>query len=256
MTNGNQGQSGIQSISRAANILRCFYNEPALRLTDISRIVGLHKSTAAGILNTLKNEGLLEQDEPGGKFRLGLELFTIAMRARGDLADICEPYLNRLLELTGETVNLAVLNKTDIVYIAKKESSHSIRIGTSVGKRLPVYCAANGKAILAFLDEEKKLELIDRLEFHPFTANTITDMDRLLAELEAIRVEGIAYDLEEYEDGVICVAIPLLSATGNPIGAISISGPQMRMDEVTRAEYAQHLREITSHIDVELARLS
>ncbi|MDR3277901.1 MAG: IclR family transcriptional regulator [Oscillospiraceae bacterium] len=248
--------STIQSVARAAAILKCFRGSAELGLADISRALGLHKSTAAGIIGTLKAEGFLEHNDRTGKLRLGLELFTLAAGARSDIKVLCEPHLNELLNVTGETVNLAVLDKTEVVYIDKKESEHSIRISTAIGTRLPAYCTAVGKSILAFMKPDKRDATLDNITFEPRTALTITDKDGFLAELARVKTEGVAYDIEEFEENVICVAAPLMYRQDNPIGAVSVSGPSMRMDEATRARIAQTLRDAAAQICGELSKMS
>jgi len=249
-------QSTIQSVSRAISILRCFDGERLLGLSEISRMVDLRKSTAAGIINTLKAEGFLEQDSATGKLRLGLGLFSLAVQARHDLADICEPHLKNLLDITGETVNLAVLDKDEIVYIAKKESTHSIRISTSVGARLPVYCTAIGKSILAYMDQDKAKALINSMELKPLTASTVNSKETLLLSIDRIRNEGVAYDFEEFELGIICIAAPLCYKAGEPIGAISVSGPAMRLNANVRENIAHVLKDTAKQVCSELSRLT
>ena len=247
--------TGIQSVSRAVSILRCFAGNKELGLTEISKKLGLHKSTASGIIATLKREGFIEQNEQTGKLRMGIDLFSLAMSACRGLDEICEPHLNKLLELTGETVNLAILSRDRVVFIAKKESAHSVRIGTSVGIQLPIHCTAVGKAMLAVMDREKVEKMIDDLQMMPFTNKTITSRARLLEELDMIESEGIACDIEEYEPGVICVAAPLCSMPNNPVGAISVSGPAMRMDARARRNISAILRNTTVEISERLSCL-
>ena len=248
-------QPAIQSVSRAVSILRCFEGDACLSLADVSRMVGLHKSTAAGIINTLKAEGFIEQDTTTGKLRLGLELFSLAVQARRGIVDICEPFLNELLSLTGETVNLAVLDKNESVYIAKKESTHSVRISTNVGKHLPLHCTAIGKSILACMHRPEAEAIINQLEFRPYTENTITDKNRLLREIDRAMQEGVAYDHQEYQIGVSCVAAPLYYRKFSPIAAVSVSGPSFRIDDVRRREIALSILEISAKICRELARV-
>jgi len=259
MSNVNETDKGhgIQSVSRAIAILRCFSDGKEHGLTEVSKSVGLHKSTAAGLVNTLKAEGFLEQDEPSGKLRLGLELLTLAVNARSDLNMICEPHLQRLLEETNETVNLAVLvpQRAEIVYIAKKESSHSIRISTSVGQSLPVHCTAIGKSILAAMGSAEASKIIQRINFIPFTDRTITNAAAFVTELDMISSRGYAYDDEEFENGVVCVAVALGNSTGYPIGAISVSGPVHRMEPEKRLEIADLLKEETRLIRSKMSRL-
>jgi DNA-binding IclR family transcriptional regulator len=221
-------------------------------------MVGLHKSTTAGIIGTLKAEGFLEQDALTGRLRLGLELFTLAVNARRELGIICEPYLNHLLEMTGETVNLAVLDpdRAEIVYIAKKESTQSIRIGTSVGKRLPVYCTAIGKSILACMDRNRAESLVAGVEMAPLTPRTITSWESLSNELDRIARCGVAYDEEEFEPGVVCVAAPVYYREREPVGAVSVSGPSMRMDAHARKKIAAVLRGVVEQIRGEMSKLA
>ena len=255
MPDGVQRKPVIQSVSRAISILRCFDGDVLLSLSEIARMVGLHKSTTAGIIATLKAEGFLEQDENTGKLRLGLALFSLAVQARRGLAEICEPYLNQLLSLTGETVNLAVLDKTEIVYIAKKESPHSVRISSSVGAHRPVYCTAIGKAILASMDRPKAEALLDRVDIKPLTQHTIIDKKELFKAIDAAMQDGVAYDFEEFQLGLVCIGAPLFHKEGEPIGAISVSGPTLRLDEAIRDEIANIVKDIAGQICKELTRL-
>jgi DNA-binding IclR family transcriptional regulator len=243
-------------VSRAISILKCFSGDDELGLTEISRRVNLHKSTTAGIVNTLKSEGFLEQNDQTGKLHLGIDLFALAINARSSLGELCEPYLTKLLNLTGETVNLAVPSYSEIVYIAKRESPHSIRISTSVGTRLPAYCTANGKAILSVYSREKAAALLGGVDFVHFTENTITSRATLFRELDVIASDGVAYDNEEYEKGIVCVAAPLFSKPGDPVGSISVAGPLIRMDEKTRHDIADILRDTAQEICAKLSRLA
>ena len=256
MSDSTRRQPLIQSVMRAISVLNCFNSSPELGLTEISRMVGLHKSTAAGIINTLKSENFLVQDEKSGKLRLGLALFSLAVQARRGISEICEPYLNTLLDVTGETVNLAVLDNTEIVYIAKKESKHSNRISTSVGARLPVYCTAMGKSILAAMDRKRANALIDSIDLQPRTSNTITEKKKLLDIIDSISRDGIAYDFEEFETGIICIATPLCYKENDPVGAISVSGPSVRLDEATRMNISKIIKDIAAQICNELVRLA
>jgi len=256
MSDEVQRQIPIQSVSRAIAILKCFSKTSELGLSEISNMVGLHKSTAAGIINTLKIEGFLEQNEKNRKLRLGLDLFSLAVRAKSEIYEICEPYLNTLLDITGETVNLAVLDKTEVVYIAKKESKHSVRISSNVGARFPIYCSAIGKSILSAMDREKAESIIENIDLVPWTTKTITDKEKLLEVIDKATTDGVAYDFEEFELGVICIASPLCATSRNPVGAISISGPQMRMDEKRRLSIVKIVKETAEKICGELARLA
>jgi len=256
METKTEQKTKIQSVSRAVKILRCLAEDQELGLTELSKMVGLHKSTTAGLVGTLRAEGFLELNEATGKLRLGLALLSLAVNARRSLDDLCSPYLDQLLQMTGETVNLAVLDKNEIVYIAKKESRQSIRISSSVGMRLPVYCTAIGKSILACMDNDAVDKIIDGLTFEPLTPKTITGGDELRRALDDIRNGGVALDKEEYEMGVICMAMPVYIKKNKPVGAVSVSGPAQRMNQETMEHIKSCLQEITAGICTEMSNLA
>lgn len=207
----------IQSIERAAAVLRCFAEHDELGLTEISNMIGLHKSTTAGIVNTLKNEKFLEQNPRNSKFKLGIELFRLGANIKIDLKKICAPYLQRVLDMTEETVNLVTYDGGDVIYIEKRESPHSMRICTSIGKRLPMYCTATGKAILAYLPEAEAENIMRSTHMTRFTAHTIPDRWTLKEQLEIIRKEKCSVDLEELETGLVCIGVAILDRNRHPV---------------------------------------
>ncbi len=230
----SSGQKMIQSVERAVAILKCFDGHDELGLTEISQMIGLHKSTTAGIVNTLKNEKLLEQNALNNKFKLGIELFRLSSNVKIDLKEICEPYLDELLAATKETVNLVVRSGDNVVYIEKKESPHSMRICTHIGQKVPLYCTATGKAILAFLTDVEIDAILSRTKFSEFTSNTLKSKEAVMEQLAQIRKNGYGCDMEELEYGLVCVGVPILNNKKRPIGGISVSGPSMRMTKEFR----------------------
>lgn len=219
----------IQSIQRAVDILRCFENRELLGITEIAEKSGLNKSTAFGIVSTLTAEGLLEQDASTGRYRLGLELFRLGNLVNTSTRRLIMPELEKLSVTLEETVNYVRPDGSDVVYLIKKESPHSMRICTKIGQRLPMYCTAVGKAILAYMPQEQQTQLLNNYQFKPFTENTVSDIQTLTCQLQDIRKNGYAVEREEFEAGLICVAVPVLDDNGQPIAAISCSGPKDRM---------------------------
>lgn len=221
----------VQSIDRAVMILRCFTEKDReLSLAEISERLDLNKSTAHGIISTLKHHQLIDQDSSTQKYRLGLGLMELGAIVSNSLnvTKIAEPHLKDICEKLDETVHLCLLDNTDVVYIGKKESAQSIRIITNIGTRIPAYCTGVGKAILANLDEA---EIIKHLpaDLRKMTPNTITDKDELFNEFRNIKSRGFATDNEEYTLGLYCIAAPIFDRRGNVKYAISTSGPVMRM---------------------------
>lgn len=244
----NNSKSLVQSVERAYLILKCFEDHEYLRITDISRMTSLHKSTAFGIANTLKELRLLEQDAKTGMYKLGLELFKLGSHVNINLRSIVSPYINSLVAETQETVNLVVREGDNILYIEKKESPHSMRICTNLGQLLPLYCTAAGKAILAYLEPEEVEEILHRTEFHRYTQNTLTTVKEVMDELQTIRNDGYAVDREELEYGLTCVGVPIFNRRGIPIGAMSISGPTTRMTSRLTKSVAEKMKMYTKQI--------
>jgi len=221
----------IQSVERAVRILQCFDEQDQLGITQISKKVGLTKSTAFGLVSTLVETGLLEQDPATSQYRLGMELFRLGSRVDAGGRRQIAAELDDLCQTLGETVNYMRPEGADIVYLVKKETSHSMRICTTIGQRLPMYCTAGGKTILACLPEAEREQILHSFQFSAFTDNTITSTEALRRELDAARVDGCAYDREELEMGLTCIAVPIRNHLGYPTAAISCSGPTPRMTE-------------------------
>lgn len=226
-------QGKIQSVERAIAILNCFQGHSALGVTEISNHVGLNKSTTFGIIRTLAAHQFLQQCQDSGKYQLGIALLRLGSLVDVDLRRMCQPYIAQLADQIGETINLVVQRGCNVVYIEKKESPHSVRICTSIGQELPMYCTATGKAILAFLSPEQREAALAEMHFQPYTAQTIADRETLLKALEEVHETRYAIDSEEFENGLICVAVPILDSAGSPTAAISCSGPKQRMDDLS-----------------------
>lgn len=242
----------IQSLSRAVEILKCFEDTEELGVTEISKAIGLHKSTAFNIITTLEFHKFLEKNENTGKYRLGIELFRMGTKVKSDLRNLSLPYLERLATEFRETVNLVVRDGGFVVYLEKIESTHSMRISTVVGGRLPINATAVGKAILSGLPEHEIQEIVEGFSFEKFTTNTLCDKHELLEYIHKARTTGYAEDLQELEAGLMCVASPIYNHTGKPFAAISISGPTSRMSEDLRRAIAQDLINSTREISRKL----
>lgn len=221
----------IQSVSRAVDILRCFESVETLGVSEIAARLGLNKSTTFGLVTTLAAAGMLEQDEETSRYRLGLELFRLGNRVNAGLRRLVTHELDQLSAQVEETVNFVQPEGGDVVYVVKQESLHSMRICTTIGQRLPMYCTAVGKAVLAFRPEEEQQQIIAGFDYQAFTRNTVTTNERLAEDLAWIRREGYAVEREELEYGLVCVAVPILDGSGRAIAAISCSGPEGRMTE-------------------------
>ena len=218
---------GIQSVARALSILEQFSDKvPSATVNELAELTGLSRSTCYRFCRTLKQLGYL--DEVGdGRYRPGLRAAALAYSALSsrELPELAMPYLRRLRDETNETVNMAVLSDTEVIYVARLPSDHLISLRLYVGSRLPAYASSLGRAILAFLPEDAARSVIDRSQMTAITPNTISDRDQLWAELRIVRRQGYAVNDQGVAIGLRGVAAPVLTHDGNPIAAINVSIP-------------------------------
>jgi DNA-binding IclR family transcriptional regulator len=222
----------VQVIDRALSILDLLSAQgPDLTLGEISDKLQLHKSTVHRLTMVLERHNLLERNSVNGRYRLGLKLFELGTKAVSqlNLRERARPFLERLVLETSETVHLCVLDDSEVVYLDKIEPERSIRMATSVGRRNPAHCTAVGKAIMAYLPESQVESIVRKHGMRAVTSHTITSLLELKKELEAIRTRGYSVDNEEIEEGVRCVGCVVRNFSGEPLAAISISGPAFRL---------------------------
>jgi PcaR/PcaU/PobR family beta-ketoadipate pathway transcriptional regulator len=223
----SDGFQGIQSVSRALGILELFDDRrPALTVSDVAELTGLNRATCYRFCQTLRQLGYLEELSDR-RFRPGLKAVSLAHAALSsrELPELAMPYLQRLREDVNETVNMGLLDDTEVVYVARVLSDHLISLRVYVGSRLPAYASSLGRSILAFLPKEEAESIIHRSELKPLTQNTIVRPQRLLQELKKIRERGYALNNQEIANGLRGVAAPVLTDSGEPIAAINISIP-------------------------------
>jgi DNA-binding IclR family transcriptional regulator len=213
-------------------------------LKSISDRIGISKSTAHRYMTTLEELAVVERDDKD-RFHLGLKLIELAATFLSDhnLQNVSKPFLNDLAAQTQETVHLAVPFGDEVVYIAKVDSSHAIRMASRIGARMPMYCTSLGKAILAHYPPDR-VEQIVGAGLPARTPHTISSPDALHTELERVRAQGYAIDDQENEPGVCCVGAPVFDYTTKVIGAISVSGPASRVTRERSLELAPLVRQM------------
>lgn len=216
------------------------HNSP-MSMSEISEKLKFYPSTVHRILDTLKYGGYVEQNPTTQKYQLGLKLLELGMAKFNqiDLVKEAKPFLKELAKNCNETVHLAILEDTNVLYLAKEESSQTIRMISYVGRRGYLHCTALGKVLLAFLPSVERNSLLDRLELSKLTENTITDRKQLEAELDVIFQKGFAIEREENEKDVQCIAAPIKDYRGRVIAAVSISSPTYRVNN----ENQNHIKE-------------
>jgi DNA-binding IclR family transcriptional regulator len=250
----NDGGETVQSVTRALLLLELLAKETTtVSLSELSQKADLKMTTVHRLLTTLMTKGFVEQDDISLRYQLGIKTFEIGNAALfvNDLRSIARPFLKQLLETTNETINLAILEDTEVIYIDQIESTNIVivKMFARVGSRGPAYCTGTGKVLLADISNDELRKLFSQVNFVKFTENTITDINQLIIILNKIRNDGYALDFSERDPGVTCVAVPIKNFDGRVQAAISISAPAPRMStERINQDILPALLNASSHI--------
>jgi DNA-binding IclR family transcriptional regulator len=235
----------LSSVATALQLLKSFSEEQVeIGISALARRLGVAKSTAHRLAATLVSEGMLEQDPETEKYRLGIALFRLGalVRRRMDVSNQARPYLYELREKTNETVHLAILDGTEIMYVYNLESTQAIRMRSDIGVRKPAYCTAEGQAILAFRPPEVIDQVIQR-GLLPLTPQTITDPAKLLKALGVVRQRGCAIEDEESEIGMRSISAPIRNDAGEVVASVGVAGPATRLSKKAIAAFVPHVIE-------------
>jgi|SRR5579859_1743400 len=227
------GASGaVQSLGRALDLMEAVaMAEQGAGLTELAKATGLAPSTAHRLLKTLQQRRYVSHDAERGLWFVGVQSFTVGaafLRTRNIVA-AARPVMRQLMEDSGESVSLAVLDGADAVYLAQIECRAMMRALARPGGRAPLHCSGVGKALLAALGEAERAPLYGRVQFTRYTEHTLTDAAALEAALQPIASQGFAVDDEEFALGLRCVAAAVRDEYGEPVAAISCSGPTARV---------------------------
>jgi DNA-binding IclR family transcriptional regulator len=240
---------------RGLSILEAYLDDAdTLSVGDLSRKLGLHKSTVSRFAGMLEGAGYLERASGHGRYRLGSRLAALGARVspQVDLRQTARPTLLELRDACGETVHLGIREGIEVITIDFVDGLHTIRMHTSIGKRSPVHCSAMGKAILALMPETEVAALRNAITFVPRTERTRLTWGALSEDLAVIRARGYALDDQELLLGLSCVGAPIVGRDGAAVAAISISGPSQRIAETGTEWLAERVIEAAARISSRL----
>jgi IclR family pca regulon transcriptional regulator len=226
----SQQASHSQSLERGLAILSAFRSgRPLLGVSELGRDIGLSRSTTHRYVATLAALGYLQQDAVSKKYRLGPRVLDLGFSAINsmELRELAAPHLRRLSDGTGFTVNMAILDGLDIVYVERCRSARAgqqeIDLNLHVGARLPAYCTSLGKVLLAFLPPDQLADALARIEFAQRGPNTLTSKEIFVAELRNVRENGFAINNEELAYGLRSIAAPVFGHDAAAAAAINLA---------------------------------
>ena len=249
--------SPATAVDRALNILEAAARRrDGLTNSEISRRLGIPKSSASYILRTLERRGYLRRETETGRYRLGLKILSLGGDAQAnlDIADVALPFMRALVERLHLTIHLAVLDQGEAVYIEKVEAPGFFRVNTWVGRRMFLHSTSVGKCLLAWLPKHEVEGLAKQQGLKKRTPKTITTMTRLFADLDHVKQEGYAVDDEENSLGARCLGAPVFDATGNVVAALGASGTLTQVDGADMTRIAESLKDTARRISRQLQR--
>ncbi len=230
--------SNLSSVENALKILECFtIDETEKRVTQIANELDLAKSTVSRLLKTLLNKGYVKKNPETQKFSLGTKILTLysSLMAEMEVVKEAHPILEALVKETSESVQLAELEGSDVIYMEQIKSNYPMQIFAHIGRINPVHCTSSGKLLLAYQDVEVIEDILSH-DLKKYTSRTITDVDILKRELLEIRGLGYCFIESEFIDGIVSIAAPIRDYNKKVIAAVSLVGPIQRIsgDKVPR----------------------
>jgi len=250
-----KGRGGIQSLERAFSILeQVALHRDGITLAELCKGVGLHSSTTFHLVRTMVQLGYASQDPGTKRYKIGRKVFALAAGAldESELVNRATPLLERLSGETNESSHFAIRSGFDVVIVARTGGTGMFHLVDRAGAVRPANATALGKALLAALTPAQLEHYFDKTELQRFTPKTIVERDALVAELDRVRRNGIAFDDGEFDHEVRCVAVPVYDFLGRVAGAVGISGPMWRLSLQSLHEKSKAVGQTAAAFSTEL----
>ncbi|MEQ9487750.1 MAG: IclR family transcriptional regulator [Alphaproteobacteria bacterium] len=247
----------VAALERGLILLNALAGERHASLTDLSRITGVPASTAHRLLMTFQAFGYVDFNQSTNQWRIGVEAFRTgnAFTWQLNIVEAARDVMHGLVDSTGETANLAVPDGSEVVFVSQVETSNPIRAYFNPGTKSPMHVSGIGKAILSTFDQSRIERLLMQPGLPEFTANTLTNLDSLLSDLQETRSRGWSFDNEERNLGMRCIAAPIFNEYGEAVAGLSLSGPVARLPLDTVQAYGPLVREAAQRVTTAIGGL-
>jgi IclR family KDG regulon transcriptional repressor len=251
---GKQQPESVAAVLKVFAILQALSERHETGISDLSMRLGMPKATVYRFLQSMKGLGYVRQESDSERYGLTMKAFELGAKALQypDLVDLAKHHMQMLADKTGETVHLGTLIDSEIIYVHKIDSRHTLGMYSKVGRRAPLHCTAIGKVLLAWEHPDRRDRILVGAEFKRFREKTITEPKAFLAELDRVKAQGFGEDREEFDDHIRCLGIPIFDRLGQPIAGMSVSFPTFRFDEAKAPEVVQMLTAASRDISARL----
>ena len=224
--------SNLSSVENALRVLECFtIDETEKRVTEIARELNIAKSTVSRLLKTLLNKGYVKKNQETKKYFLGTKILTLhsSLISHMEIIKEAHPSLEQLARETSESIQLAELEGSNVIYIEQIPSSYPIQIFAHIGRINPIHCTSSGKLLLAYQKEEI-IDKILKINFHKYTSSTVTNPNILKEELREIKELGYCFIENQFVEGIASIAAPIKDHNNNVVATVSLVGPVQRIN--------------------------
>jgi DNA-binding IclR family transcriptional regulator len=239
----------ISTLVKAFQVLEFLVENGPLTISEVAAQQAMHKSAAHRFLSTLRDLGYVVMD-PRNRYQASFRLFEMGMRVANntDIFEIAKPYMKKLVQAHNETVNLGRLDGEEIIFLKKMGSTAILRTDLAEGSRVPAYCSAMGKAVMAFMSPEALTPMLNTMDMCKYTPSTFTHKKKFLKELANIQEKGYAMDNEEYVEGLCCIAVPVFDHSQIPQYSLSVAGPTLRLNKKRLTQIRKDLVQVGNEL--------
>lgn len=244
----------INSLVKVFHMIEILVEKDEWELADLTKACDLPKTTVHRMLLTLESLGYVDRNIRNQRYSASMKFLELGGKVlmHQNIVDVAYPFMAELAEETRETVSLSILDGREMMVVSKIDSKYPLKQDTPLGSHFPFYCSGTGKAVLAFLDNEKRLSILADESFDQPTPNAAKSRDMLEADLEKVVARGYAVDDEEYALGIRCVGIPILNFDGKVVAGLSLSAPNTRLTKEAIPQTAQRVMETGRRISSKL----
>lgn len=245
----------IGAISKVCSLIERLSTQNSWELGDLSKAAGIPKTTVHRMLMTLEDNGYVVQEKERGEYSLTFKFFSIGSRMlhHSNMVDIARPYCRELLEAVDETVNLCIVSGTEMLVVDKQVTSQGLRQDSIIGSSFPLFQSASGKIFLAFAEQAETEKVLALIKAQSSSVPRPDEAIRVFqAELEKVKLTGLAYDYEEVFKGVRCTAVPIFDFQNKLVATLSVSAPTVRLNKAAIANMETHLIRTAQKISLRL----
>lgn len=252
--NESKQPESVAAVLKVFAVLQALGERSDMGVSELSIRLAMPKATVYRFLQTMKTLGYVRQESDSERYGLTMKVFELGTMALQypDLVDLARPHMQAMADQTGETVHLGTLIDSEIIYVHKIDSRHTLGMYSRVGRRAPLHCTAIGKVLMAWEQSERRDRILDDAEFKQFRDKTIVDRGEFVKELDRVKAQGFGEDREEFDDHIRCLGIPIFDRLNQPIAGMSISFPSFRYDETKAPELVHMLTAASADISTRL----